>query len=102
MASNNGSGGGRKPPIPLTLAPMMDDELDGDGDETYIVVGEAGEDVAFEVCEDLEIALDVRETMIEDGFSVRLFQATEVEVVTDDSPAPGGGTPGGGGGGFAA
>lgn len=102
MAMNNGNGGGRKnPPIPLALAPQ-DGDMDGDDEETYIVVGEAGEDVAFEVCEDLEIALDVRETMMEDGFTVRLFQATEVEVVADEDPAPGGGSPSGGGGGFAA
>ncbi len=77
----------RKPPIPLTLI----DGGDGDEDEaaeTYIVVGEAGEDVAFEVCEDLEIALGVREAMQEDGFAVRLYEAVEIEVVTDDDPAP--------------
>ena len=77
----------RKPPIPLTLI----DGGEGDDDEaaeTYIVVGEAGEDVAFEVCEDLEIALGVREAMQEDGFAVRLYEAVEIEVVTDDDPAP--------------
>ena len=90
---NGGGGGGnaqrKGPPVPLTLLDqgggMEDDE-----DETYIVVGEAGEDVAFEVCEDLEIALGVRDAMLEDGFAVKLYQAVEIEVVTDDeSPAPG-------------
>ncbi len=97
MARNNnggkngggGSGGERKPPVPLTLV-GQDDEIEED-DETYIVVGEAGEDVAFEVCEDLEIALGVREAMMEDGFAVKMYQAVEIEVVADDDePATGG------------
>lgn len=76
----------RRPPVPLTLVDQSD-EFDED-EETYIVVGEAGEDVAFEVCEDLEIALGVRDAMIEDGFAVKLYQAVEIEVVADDeSPA---------------
>ena len=85
---NGGSNGGggraaeRKPPVPLTLI-GQDDETEED-DETYIVVGEAGEDVAFEVCEDLEIALGVREAMMEDGFAVKMYQAVEIEVVADD------------------
>ncbi len=77
----------RRPPIPLTLIDGGDGEED-EAAETYIVVGEAGEDVAFEVCEDLEIALGVREAMQEDGFAVRLYEAVEIEVVTDDDPAP--------------
>ena len=89
--NGGGNGGERKPPVPLTLVDQSD-EIEED-DETYIVVGEAGEDVAFEVCEDLEIALGVREAMMEDGFAVKLYQAVEIEVVTDDEPAPGG--PGG-------
>ena len=72
----------RKPPVPLTLVDQSD-EFDED-EETYIVVGEAGEDVAFEVCEDLEIALGVREAMLEDGFAVKMYQAVEIEVVADD------------------
>ena len=72
----------RKPPVPLTLVDQSD-EFDED-EETYIVVGEAGEDVAFEVCEDLEIALGVRDAMLEDGFAVKLYQAVEIEVVADD------------------
>ncbi len=85
--SSNG-GGGRKPPVPLTLVDQGNDIEEEE--ETYIVVGEAGEDVAFEVCEDLEIALGVRDAMMEDGFAVKLYQAVEIEVVTDDEPAPGG------------
>ena len=86
-SSTNG-GGERKPPVPLTLVDQTDETEEDE--ETYIVVGEAGEDVAFEVCEDLEIALGVREAMMEDGFAVKLYQAVEIEVVTDDEPAPGG------------
>lgn len=86
MAQNNGSpqkdNSPRRPPVPLTLVDQSD-EIDED-EETYIVVGEAGEDVAFEVCEDLEIALGVREAMLEDGFAVKMYQAVEIEVVADD------------------
>jgi len=86
MARNsNGNAQRKAAPIPLTLvdqgAQFEDDE------DTYIVVGEAGEDVAFEVCEDLEIAMGVRDAMMEDGFAVKLYQAVEIEVVTDDQPA---------------
>ncbi len=86
-SSSNG-GGERKPPVPLTLVDQNDETEEED--DTYIVVGEAGEDVAFEVCEDLEIALGVRDAMMEDGFAVRLYQAVEIGVVTDDEPAHGG------------
>lgn len=85
MAQNNGNAQTnpqRRPPVPLTLVDQSD-EFDED-EETYIVVGEAGEDVAFEVCEDLEIALGVRDAMLEDGFAVKLYQAVEIEVVADD------------------
>ena len=89
-SSGGGSSGGgeRKPLVPLTLIDQ-DDETEEE-DDTYIVVGEAGEDVAFEVCEDLEIALGVREAMMEDGFAVKMYQAVEIEVVSDDEPAQGG------------
>ncbi len=88
--NKSGNGGGeRKPMVPLTLV-GQDDETEED-EETYIVVGEAGEDVAFEVCEDLEIALGVRDAMMEDGFAVKMYQAVEIEVVADDDePATGG------------
>ena len=89
MAQSNTNGnaqpGGsapRRPPVPLTLVDQGE-EVDED-EETYIVVGEAGEDVAFEVCEDLEIALGVRDAMLEDGFAVKLYQAVEIEVVADE------------------
>ena len=83
MAQSNMNGNAqRKPPVPLTLIDQGDD-FDED-EETYIVVGEAGEDVAFEVCEDLEIALGVRDAMLEDGFAVKLYQAVEIEVVADE------------------
>ncbi len=93
MARNgNGNDTPRKPPVPLTLLDQGSDvEDDEDTEDTYIVVGEAGEDVAFEVCEDLEIALGVRDAMLEDGFTVKMYQAAEVEIVTDDeAPEPGG------------
>ena len=83
MAQNDNGNALKKTSIPLTL---LDDGVDNDNEEeTYIVVGEAGEDVAFELCEDLEIALSVRDAMQEDGFAVRLFQAVEIEVVADDT-----------------
>jgi len=78
----------RKPSVPLSLVDQGATEMEDE--ETFIVVGEAGEDVAFEICEDLEIALGVREAMQEDGFAVRMFQATEVEIVEDDAPTPNG------------
>ena len=71
-------------PIPLTVIDTEEDVADEV--DTYIVVGESGEDVAFELCEDLEIALGVREVMIEDGFAVRIYQAAEVEVVDEVEP----------------
>jgi len=85
MAQNTNGNAVRKPLVPLTLVDQG--AMPVDDEETYIVVGEAGEDVAFEVCEDLEIALGVREAMQEDGFTVRLFQATEIEVVEDEAPS---------------
>lgn len=91
MARDNGSAQRKAPPVPLTLVDQGN-QAEGE-EETFIVVGEAGEDVAFEICEDMEIAIDVRDAMIEDGFQVRLFHATEIEIVTDDddTPAPGAG-----------
>jgi hypothetical protein len=80
-ARNNGAA--RKSSIPLEMI----DEAENEEEETYIVVGEAGEEVAFEICEDLEIALGVRDAMQEDGFAVRMFQAYEFEVVEEDTHA---------------
>jgi len=87
MAQDSSGNALRKtPPVPLTL---IDDGAElSDEEETYIVVGEAGEDVAFEICEDLEIALGVKDAMEEDGFQVRMFQAHEIEVVEEDEPSP--------------
>jgi hypothetical protein len=87
--AQNGSALRKSPPVPLTLIDQGGDT--SDDEETFIVVGEAGEDVAFEICEDLEIALGVKEAMEEDGFQVRLFQANEIEVVEEDEPSSGGG-----------
>ncbi len=89
MARDNGNAQRKAPPVPLTLIDQGSQAEDEE--ETFIVVGEAGEDVAFEICEDMEIAIDVRDAMIEDGFTVRLFQANEIEVMEDDAPTrPGG------------
>lgn len=86
MAQSANGSAQRKAPIPLTLVDQGGQTEEDE--EIFIVVGEAGEDVAFELCEDIEIAIDVRAAMQEDGFKVRLFQAVEIEVVEDDAPAP--------------
>ena len=83
--AQNGNAQRKMPPVPLTLIDQGGDV--SEEDETFIVVGEAGEDVAFEICEDLEIAMGVKEAMEEDGFQVRLFQANEIEVVEEDEPS---------------
>ena len=83
MAQNGNAD--RKPSVPLTMADQ-DDDLELEEDGAYIVVGEAGEDVAFEICEDLEIALGVRDAMQEDGFVVRMFQAQEIDIVVEEEP----------------
>lgn len=49
----------------------------------YVAYGEKGDDVAFELCDDIEEALGVFQIMKEDGFKPRLFQATEIQVVQD-------------------
>jgi len=86
MTRNNTNGNAqRKPPIPITLVDQGEDF--DDEEETYIVVGETGDDVAFEVCEDIEIALGVRDAMLEDGFTVKVYQAVEIEIVDDDEEA---------------
>ena len=81
MAQNGNGNTERTPMVPLTL---LNQETISEEDDTYIVIGEAGEDVAFEICEDLEIAIGVRDAMVEDGFVVRIFAANEVEVVEDE------------------
>jgi hypothetical protein len=87
--AQNGNALRKAPPLPLTLVDQGDEMADTE--ETYIVVGEAGEDVAFEICEDMEIAIGVKEAMEEDGFQVRLYQANEIEIVEEDEPSPGSG-----------
>lgn len=84
--AQNGSAQRKLPPVPLTVLDQGSDA--SDEEETFIVVGEAGEDVAFEICEDLEIALGVKDAMEEDGFQVRMFQAQEIDVVEEDEPTP--------------
>jgi hypothetical protein len=81
MAQNGNGNTERTPMVPLTL---LDQDVAIEDEMTYIVIGEAGEDVAFEICEDLEIAVGVRDAMMEDGFAVRMFQASEIEVVEDE------------------
>ena len=84
ISKNNGSGQKeKKPPINLPVIPNEDES--GDEALTYIVVGEAGDDVAFELCEDEDTALEVRALMIEDGFSVKMYLANELEVVEEES-----------------
>ena len=72
--------------IDLPLVPGQ--ESDGDinpDDMIYIAYGEQSEEVAFELTEDLEEALEIMEQMQDDGFKVRLFQAQEIDVIRDDS-----------------
>ena len=83
----NGNAQRKAPPTPLTLVDQG--SQDSEDEETFIVVGEAGDDIAFELCEDVDIAVGVRDAMQEDGFSVRIFQAVEIENVEEDEPAPG-------------
>ena len=83
----NGNAQRKAPPLPLTLLDQGSQEEEGE--EMFIVVGEAGDDIAFELCEDIDIAVGVRDAMQEDGFSVRIFQAQEIEIVEEDEPAPG-------------
>lgn len=70
----------------LPMAPS-EPEYGNGGDEgwTYITYGERGEDVAFEISEDLQEALEIFQSMQEDGFSPRLYQAHELQVVAEDS-----------------
>ena len=83
----NGNAQRKAPPVPLTLLDQGSEEEEGE--DLFIVVGEAGDDIAFELCEDIDIAVGVRDAMQEDGFSVRVFQAQEIEIVEEDAPAPG-------------
>lgn len=87
----NGNAQRKVPPLPLTLVDQGSEEEAEE--ELFIVVGEAGDDIAFELCEDIDIAVGVRDAMQEDGFKVRVFQAVEIEIVEEDEPAPGPGQP---------
>jgi hypothetical protein len=80
--SNNGNAQPKSTPLPLTLLDQGNDEEEDDA--MFIVVGEAGEDIAFELCEDIDIAVGVRDAMQEDGFQVRVFQAVEIEITEDE------------------
>ena len=65
------------------MAPSPEEETPDDG-MVYFVYGEQDDDVAFEMCEELEVALGVYQIMIEDGFQPRLYQATEIDVVLEE------------------
>ena len=82
----NGNAQRKAPPLPLTLVDQGGEEEEDDA--LFIVVGEAGDDIAFELCEDLDIAVGVRDAMQEDGFQVRVFQAVEIDIVEEEEPAP--------------
>jgi len=50
----------------------------------YIAYAEREDDVAFELCDDIEEALGVYQIMKEDGFTPRIYQATEIEVAIEE------------------
>lgn len=84
---SNGNAQRKAPPLPLTLVDQGGEEEEEDA--LFIVVGESGDDIAFELCEDIDIAVGVRDAMQEDGFQVRVFQAVEIDIVEEDEPTPG-------------
>lgn len=49
----------------------------------YIAYGENGDDVAFELSDEIEEAVAIVEQMREDGFAAKLFQAVEIDIVMD-------------------
>ena len=49
----------------------------------YIAYGEKGDDVAFELCDEIEEAFGVFEIMREDGFKPKLYQAQEIVIRED-------------------
>jgi len=71
----------------LPIAADSDSSFGNGSDEgwTYISYGERGEDVAFEISDNLEEAVEIYQSMKEDGFATKLFQAHELEVVTENS-----------------
>jgi hypothetical protein len=80
--TNNGNAQLKNAPLPLTLLDQGNEEEEDDA--MFIVVGEAGEDIAFELCEDIDIAVGVRDAMQEDGFQVRVFQAIEIDITEEE------------------
>jgi pentatricopeptide repeat protein len=65
-------------PIELPVAGHQDDRQP---DElVYFAYAEKGDDVAFEMCGNIEEALGVYQIMREDGFEPRLFQAQEILI----------------------
>jgi hypothetical protein len=51
--------------------------------QMYIAYGERDDELAFEMCDDIEMALGVYQIMKEDGFTPRLYQATEIDVAEE-------------------
>jgi hypothetical protein len=47
----------------------------------YIAYGEHGDDVAFELSEDLQEAIEILEQMRDDGFRAKLYQAHEIDDI---------------------
>jgi len=74
-----------RPPDRTELPMAAPPPPDNDG-LVYIAYAERDDDVAFELCDDIEEALGVYQIMKEDGFKPRLYQATEIEVVEDQDP----------------
>ncbi|HEX5323937.1 MAG TPA: hypothetical protein VFW40_09135 [Capsulimonadaceae bacterium] len=71
----------------LPMAPEPGELLGNGSDDgwTYICYGERGEDVAFEISDNLEEAVEIFQSMQDDGFSTRLYQAHELQVVAEGS-----------------
>ena len=60
--------------------PVPEAAVDG---MVYITYGEHGDDVAFELSADLKEALEILAQMRDDGFTAKLFQAQEIDVVVE-------------------
>jgi hypothetical protein len=81
---SDGKNAGRSGAFPMQELPMATEEDDDSypvENLTYIAYGERGEDVAFELSDNIEEAVEIFESMKEDGFKVKLFQAQELEIV---------------------
>ena len=86
MANENKQPSGKEGKFKLQELPVVNEEEDGEEDYpdenlTYIAYGERGEDVAFELSDNIEEAVEIYESMKEDGFTVKLYQAQELEIV---------------------